>query len=57
MLAVSVKDEIRNELICQRSKVTEIALKAGSGNGLVIYVTEQTSWSKSVLELRPRFGT
>lgn len=59
MVGVSLKDKNRNELIRQRTKLTDITLKVGRMKWQrASYICRRTGnrWSKHVLERRPRLG-
>ena len=59
MLGVSLKDRIRNEVIRQRTRVTDIAHRISKLKwqwaGHVCRRTDER-WSRRVLEWRPRLG-
>jgi hypothetical protein len=59
MLGVSLRDRIRNQVIRQRTKVTDIAHRISmlqwQWAGLISRRTDNR-WDKQVLEWRPRLG-
>ena len=59
MLGVSLKDRIRNEMIRQRTKVTDIAHRISKLKWQWAgHISRRTDnrWSKRALEWRPRLG-